>query len=171
MISKNKSCGTTLLELLIVMFLFNVLLASIYSLYKVSVDAWDVGLLRMTRISGTRSALQKIVWELDTAKVQTFTPPFSSTQTVSTQYILFTNDKNEVIKFYNKIFTQEQPLRKFYRMMRANITKGENPDEGNGSPLGEGRMSFTLNPGGLVDITVAPDEQSRSYGTTIFPRN
>lgn len=167
---RRNASGTTLLELLIVMFLFNILLASIYTLYKVSVDSWDVGLSRMTRISGSRGALQKMAWELGTAKIQTFIPPFVN-QPLTTQSLQFVNDNNETIKFYNKIYTQDQPLRVISRMMRANISKGENPDEGKGSPLGDGKMEFTLMPGGLVQVSVTPDDNGKPYETTLFPRN
>ncbi len=166
----KKNSATTLLELLIVMFLFNILLASIYSLYQVSVDSWDVGLSRMGRISGSRGALQKIVWELGTAKKDTFFPPFTILP-LPTQELEFTNDKNETIKFYNRIYTQEQPLRVVSRMMRANITKKENPEEGQGAPLGEGRMTFVLEPQGTVSINVESNDKSTSNTTALYPRN
>lgn len=163
--------ATTLIELLIVMAMFNVLLASIYSLYKLSVDAWDVGLSRMEKISGGRSALQKMVWELSTARKDSFMPPFPLETIVSTDELTFVNAQNETITFYNLKFTQEQPLRVIYKMMRANVSKEQKPSEGEGSPLGDGEASFNLRPSGMAEIYVAQNESGETATANIYPRN
>lgn len=167
---RQNASATTLIELLIVMAMFNVLLASIYSLYKLSVDSWDVGLTRMEKISGGRTALQKTVWELSTAQKNSFTPPFSEIP-LSTDELTFVNEKNETITFYNRAFTQEQPLRVISKMMRANLTKEQKPSEGEGAPVGSGKVSFRLNPSGIVEITILQNESGETAMASIYPRN
>lgn len=168
---KQNNKATTLLELLIVMMLFNILLASIYSLYKLSVDSWDVGLSRMEKISGGRNALQKMVWELSTARKDSFLPPFPMETLISTNELTFVNDKNETITFYNKLYTQEQPVRVTSKMMRANQSQEQNPVEGQGAPLGAGAVSFSLKPSGMVEIHLVQNETGESAEANIVPRN
>jgi hypothetical protein len=119
-----KEKGTTLLELILVIFILNVFLFSIYSIYSVVISCWDIGIIRCEILPQSRITLEKISSELQTAKKSSIYLPLPSP--LYSPWIEFENQDSEIIRFY---------VNSQGKLLRANLTRGENPQEDEGKPL------------------------------------
>lgn len=169
-----KEKGTTLLELILVVFILNIFLFSIYSIYSLVLTCWDIGIARCEILPQARITLEKISSELQTAERESIYLPLPSP--LYSPWIEFKNKSGEVIRFY---------VNSQGKLLRANITAGDNPENGEGKPIVSqifpGLVIYTSlfkYEGNILEINVSAvkyagtrSEEKIVLKTKIFPRN